>query len=378
MSCIADLAAKVHAGERLTFDDGVRLLRHPNLPELAALADHVRQTKHPNSRVTYVIGRNVNYTNVCWVKCKFCAFYRAPGSSDGYVLPKEKIIEKIQELVEVGATLPGGDLPRSCEVLMQGGLNPKLKLDYYIDLLSSIKQQFPQTHMHALSAVEVIYLAHLSRLSWAETIKVLCAAGLDSIPGAGGEILNDDVRKAIAFRKDSTAEWLELHETAHACGLNTTATMMYGSVDTLEHRLDHLLRVRESQERSQALANGAGRYTAFICWNFQPNQTPLGDELLAGGWHKSSGYEYLRTVAVARLMLDNVDNVQASWVTQGAKIAQISLGYGVNDFGSLMMEENVVSAAGTAFEMPLSEMHRLIRDAGYDPVRRNTGYELLN
>lgn len=401
---IVDLADKVHAGERLTFEDGVRLMRHSNLPELALLADYVRRRKHPDNRVTYVIGRNVNYTNVCWVKCKFCAFYRAPGSEDGYVLPKEVILEKIQELVDVGASLPGGNRERSCEVLMQGGLNPRLKLDYYLDLLSSIKRRFPQAHLHALSAVEVIYIAHLSRLSWPDTIKRLHEAGLDSIPGAGGEILNDDVRKIIAFRKDTTSEWLELHETAHGCGLNTTATMMYGSVETPEHRVEHLVRVRESQDRSLALSdecressveNGhstfdtrhsslntrhsapPGRYTAFICWNFQPNDTPLGDELTANGWKKSSGYEYLRTVAVSRLMLDNIDSLQASWVTQGAQIAQISLGYGVNDFGSLMMEENVVSAAGTRFEMPLEEMWRLIRDAGYDPARRNTRYELL-
>ncbi|MCS6858929.1 MAG: dehypoxanthine futalosine cyclase [Abditibacteriales bacterium] len=413
MSDIRDIAEKVYAGERLTFADGMRLYRHHNLIELSALADFVRRKKHPENIVTYVIGRNINYTNVCWVKCDFCAFYRPPGHAEGYTLPKEVILRKCQELVDVGASLPGGNPPKSCEVLMQGGLNPKLKIEYYEDLLSSIRDRFPEIHLHSLSATEIIYIAHISRLSIEECLKRLRAAGLDSIPGAGAEILVDEPRSELAFRKDTTDEWLDVHRTAHRLGMNTTATMMFGSVEKPEHRIEHILRVREVQDEALKgkWGNGAmgqwngddplhlplskgesprgsqpsttnpqpsGRFTAFILWNFQPHETVLGERLMKQGWRKATGYEYLRMTAVARLLLDNIDNLQASWVTQGAKIAQISLKYGNNDFGSLMMEENVVSAAGTKFCMPLEEIHRLIRDAGYTPVRRNTRYELID
>jgi len=392
MSDIYDIAEKVYAGERLTFEDGMRLYRHHHLTELSALADFVRRKKHPENIVTYVIGRNINYTNICWVKCDFCAFYRPPGHAEGYTLPKEVILQKCQELVDVGATLPGGNPPKSCEVLMQGGLNPKLKIDYYEDLLSSIRDRFPEIHLHSLSATEIIYIAHISRLSLEECIQRLRAAGLDSIPGAGAEILVDEPRSELAFRKDTTDEWLDVHRTAHRLGMNTTATMMFGSVEQPEHRIEHILRVREVQDEALRGKLGnweigkwngdnpqpLGRFTAFILWNFQPHETVLGERLMRRGWRQSTGYEYLRMTAVARLLLDNVDNLQASWVTQGAKIAQISLKYGNNDFGSLMMEENVVSAAGTKFCMPLEEIHRLIRDAGYQPVRRNTRYELID
>lgn len=394
MPHIYDIAEKVYAGERLTFEDGMRLYRHHNLLELSALADFVRRKKHPENIVTYVIGRNINYTNVCWVKCDFCAFYRPPGHAEGYTLPKETILQKCQELVDVGASLPGGNPPKSCEVLMQGGLNPKLKIDYYEDLLSSIRDRFPEIHLHSLSATEIIYIAHISRLSIEECLRRLRAAGLDSIPGAGAEILVDEPRSELAFRKDTTDEWLEVHRIAHRLGMDTTATMMFGSVEKPEHRIEHILRVREVQDealnnakglgwRGKGSGNGSnpqpsGRFTAFILWNFQPHDTVLGERLMRQGWRKATGYEYLRMTVIARLLLDNIDNLQASWVTQGAKIAQISLKYGNNDFGSLMMEENVVSAAGTKFCMPLEEIHRLIRDAGYQPVRRNTRYELLD
>ncbi len=383
MSDIRDIAEKVYAGERLTFEDGMRLYRHHNLTELSALADYVRRKKHPENIVTYVIGRNINYTNVCWVKCDFCAFYRPPGHTEGYTLPTEVILQKCQELVDVGASLPGGNSPKSCEVLMQGGLNPKLKIDYYEDLLSSIRDRFPEIQLHSLSATEIIYIAHISRLSIEECIQRLRAAGLDSIPGAGAEILVDEPRSELAFRKDTTEEWLNVHRIAHRLGMNTTATMMYGSVEKPEHRIEHILRVRETQDEAlKGKWNGdnhqpSGRFTAFITWNFQPHDTVLGERLMRQGWRKSTGYEYLRMTAISRLLLDNIDNLQASWVTQGAKIAQVSLKYGNNDFGSLMMEENVVSAAGTKFCMPLEEIHRLIHDAGYRPVRRNTRYERL-
>jgi cyclic dehypoxanthinyl futalosine synthase len=397
MSDICDIAEKVYAGERLMFEDGMRLYRHHNVTELSALADYVRRKKHPENIVTYVIGRNINYTNVCWVKCDFCAFYRPPGHAEGYTLSNEVILQKCQELVDVGASLPGGNPPKSCEVLMQGGLNPKLKIDYYEDLLSAIRDHFPEIQLHSLSATEIIYIAHISRLSIEECVQRLRAAGLDSIPGAGAEILVDEPRSEMAFRKDTTDEWLDVHRAAHRIGMNTTATMMYGSVETPEHRIEHILRVRETQDEALKRVDGLqltvdshnnhppstvhrppfGRFTAFITWNFQPHETVLGERLMRQNWRKSTGYEYLRMTAVSRLLLDNIDNMQASWVTQGAKIAQISLKYGNNDFGSLMMEENVVSAAGTKFCMPLEEIHRLIRDAGYQPVRRNTRYGLI-
>ena len=360
---IADIAEKIYSGQRLSAEDGLRLFRHPNVSELGLLADHIRRKKHPERIVTYVVGRNVNYTNVCWVRCKFCAFYRPPGSDEGYVLPQEKIFEKIQELVDVG-----GSRPKSCELLMQGGLNPKLKLDYYEDLLGSIRTRFPSIQLHSLSATEIVYIAHISRLSLADCIRRLRDAGLDSIPGAGAEILSDEVRQVIGVRKDTVSEWLEVHRTAHRLGMRSSATMMYGHVETVEQRMEHLNHIRDLQDET-------GGFTAFIAWNFQPTDTELSQE-----WRspKATGYDHLRTVAVARLFLDNIDNLQASWVTQGPKIAQVSLHYGVNDFGSTMMEENVVSAAGTRHCMPLTEMQRLIRDVGCEPVRRNTRYELLN
>jgi cyclic dehypoxanthinyl futalosine synthase len=250
---------------------------------------------------------------------------------------------------------------------MQGGLNPNLKLGYYEDLLQSIRERFPSVQIHSLSATEIVYIAHVSRLPVAECLRRLRDAGLDSLPGAGAEILSDEVRQVIGFRKDTVAEWLEVHREAHRLGMPSTATMMYGHVESLEQRMEHLERIR-------ALQDETGGFTAFIAWSFQPRDTAL-----AARWdgRKATGSDHLRTVAVARLFLDNVDHLQASWVTQGPRIAQISLHYGVNDFGSTMMEENVVSAAGTRFRMPLSEIQRLVRDVGCEPVRRNTRYELL-
>jgi cyclic dehypoxanthinyl futalosine synthase len=362
---IGDLAEKVRAGERLTVEDARRLYAHPNLAELGLLAHWARWQQHPEGVVTYNVGRNVNYTNVCWVKCDFCAFYRPPGSAEGYVLPRERIFAKIDELVEFG-----GDQPKSCELLMQGGLNPKLRLEYYEELLSAIRARYPQVHLHCLSATEILYIAHLSRLPLEETIRRLRDAGLDSIPGAGAEILVDQVRDIIGFRKDRTHEWLEVHRIAHCLGMFTTATMMYGHAESLEHRLEHLERLRRVQDET-------GGFTAFIAWNFQPEHTALGKDPSRWNGAKATGYDHLRTVAVARLFLDNFPNFQASWVTQGPKIAQVSLRYGINDFGSTMLEENVVSAAGTSHtnQMTLPTMERLIREAGFAPRRRNTRYQ---
>ncbi len=354
---IDDIADKVYAGERLCFEDGVRLFNHPNLPELATLANYVREKLHvdTNSIVTYVVGRNVNYTNVCWVRCKFCAFYRVPGHEEGYVLSREQIMDKVRQMVELGGI----------EILMQGGLNPKLKIEWYEDLLRAIKSEFGAygVILHAFSPAELIYIAKISKLTLAEMFVRLKAAGLDSVPGGGAEILTDRVRETISPYKDTAEEWLDCMREAHRAGLRSTVTMMYGSADTVEDRIEHLV-------KSRALQDETGGFTAFIPWSFQPDGTELDYE-------RASAFDYLRTVAVSRLMLDNIPHMQASWVTQGPKVAQIALGYGINDFGSTMMEENVVSSAGCAFTMPVEEMERLIRDAGYAPVRRTTQYKLL-
>lgn len=356
---ISDIAEKVFSGERLTGEDGLRLFAHPNLLDLSILADHVRQQKNPGRTVTYIIGRNVNYTNVCWVRCKFCNFYRVPGHDEGYVLPKETIFQKIQEMVDVDGV----------ELLMQGGLNPKLKIEWYEDLLSSIRERFPTVILHAFSPAELIYVKNISKLSMAETLTRLKNAGLHSVPGGGAEILTDRVREFISPYKDTADEWLECMRVAHQVGLHTSATMMYGSVDTFEDRVEHLLKLRDLQDES--LADYPAHFRAFIAWNYQPDGTELGGT-------RASGFDYLRTIAISRMMLDNFPHLQASWVTQGPKVGQASLRYGVDDFGSTMMEENVVSAAGCVFAVPIEEMERLITEAGYEPRRRNTRYELLD
>jgi len=392
---IDDIAAKVFAGNRLDFDDGMRLMHHPNLAELGLLADFVRQRHNPGRVVTYIAGRNINYTNVCWVQCKFCAFYDTPKSGQGYTLSKEEIFRKIQEMVDVGGI----------EILLQGGLNPKLRIDYYEDLFASIKERFPSVWLHALSVAEILYIAKISRLSLEETLRRLRAAGQDTIPGAGAEMLVDRVRNVIAPYKDTSDEWLDTMKLWHKLGGHSSVTMMYGTVETVEERLEHILKVRDAQDES--LANTTGGFTAFIAWNFQPDGTPLGEELtgrrdegrgmselmqikgvpqsdksrpsslIPHPWRKATGFDYLRTTAVARLLLDNIPHHQASWVTQGPKIAQIALNFGLDDFGSTMMEENVVSAAGTDFVMPIREIERLIQEASYEPQRRNTLYKLV-
>jgi cyclic dehypoxanthinyl futalosine synthase len=375
---IDDIAAKVFAGERLSFEDGARLMQHPNLAELGVLADFVRQKQNPGNVVTYIAGRNINYTNVCWVQCKFCVFYDLPSSGQGYTLSRDEIFRKIGEMVELGGI----------ELLLQGGLNPKLKIDYYEELFTAIMERFPMVWLHALSVAEILYIAKISRLSLEETLLRLRAAGLKTIPGAGAEMLVDRVRRIIAPYKDTTDEWLETMKLWHRLGGHSSITMMYGTVETPAERLEHILRVREAQDES--LQNTDGGFMAFIAWNFQPDGTPLGNELRGIGgaenphsapaiphWKKATGYDYLRTIAVARLMLDNIPHHQASWVTQGPRIAQIGLNFGLDNFGSTMMEENVVSAAGTDFVMPIAEIERLIEKAGYTPRRRDTLYRLV-
>ena len=364
---IDDIADKVFAGERLTREDGLRLFNHPNLAELALLADHVRQRQNPGDVVTYIAGRNINYSNVCWVQCKFCAFYDLPASNQGYTHGKEIIFQKVQEMVDLGGI----------EILLQGGLNPKLKIEYYEDLFASIMAKFPGVWIHGLSVAEILYIAKISRISTQECLVRLRAAGLKTIPGAGAEMLVDRVRKIIAPYKDTTAEWLDTMKLWHRLGGHSTVTMMYGTVEAPAERLEHMLATRAAQDESLAQTNGG--FTAFIAWNFQPDGTPLGDEILAQNphWRKATGYDYLRTIAVGRLILDNIPHHQASWVTQVPKIAQIGLGYGLDDFGSTMMEENVVSATGTDYVMPISEIERLISQAGYQPRRRDTLYRLV-
>jgi cyclic dehypoxanthinyl futalosine synthase len=347
-----DIEAKILDGERLSLEDGVRLYREATPLQLSSWADLVRRRLHPEAVVTYVIGRNINYTNVCWVQCKFCTFYRMPGQEGGYVLPPEEIFRKIQALVDLGGT----------EILIQGGLNPALKIEYFEELFRAIKRRFP-VHLHGLSPVEIIYLAKISQLSERECLARLKAAGLDSIPGAGAEILVEAVRDEIAPYKNSASAWLNLMRTAHQLGIGSSVTMMYGSVESIEQRVEHLVRVRDLQDET-------GGFRAFIPWSFQPEGTHLGEV------KRASGFDYLRTVAISRLMLDNLPNIQSSWLTQGPKLGQIALQYGVNDMGSTIIEENVVSKE-SVFMVPLHEIERLIKDAGFTPARRNTKYELL-
>lgn len=351
---IERIADKVFANERITPAEARFLFDHPNLIELATLADHRRRVKVPGRTVTYVVGRILNYTNVCWVRCKFCAFYRTPGHDEGYLLSDDEIIAKVQDTVDKGGV----------EILFQGGLNPKLKIGYYEGIFAKLTARFPQVILHALSPAEIIYIAHISKLSLRDCLARLKAAGLHSIPGAGGEILVDRVRKIIAPYKDTTEEWLACMRTATELGIRSTASMMFGHVETLDDRVEHLTRIRDLQDE-------CAPFRAFITWNFQPEDTNLPIP------RKASGADYLRTLAVSRIFLDNVDNLQLSILTQGPKIAQIGLGYGANDFGSVMIEEQVVSAKGNKFILNAEEFERLIRDADYEPRRRNTRYELV-
>ncbi|SMO57507.1 cyclic dehypoxanthinyl futalosine synthase [Balnearium lithotrophicum] len=348
-----DLVEKVISGERINEKEALELLRNFDLLTLGHLANYVRNRIHPEREVTFVIDRNINYTNICICKCRFCAFYREKGAPDAYVIDRETLREKIRETVELGGTA----------ILLQGGLHPDLKIDYYEELLSFIKEEFPQIHIHGFSAPEIVHISRVSNLSIEEVIERLKRAGLGSIPGGGAEILVDRVRERIAPNKAKTGEWLNVHRTAHRLGLRTTATMMFGSLDTDEDIVEHLRVVRELQDET-------GGFTAFIPWSYQPDNTELGRVVK----EKASGEKYLRVLAVSRIYLDNVENVQASWVTQGGKVAQVALKFGANDFGSLMIEENVVAAAGVKFRMPLSEIVRLIKDAGFTPVQRDTLY----
>lgn len=354
---------KIENGERLTFEDGLELYRCKELPVLSFMADYMRRKKKNDNVVTYIIDRNINYTNVCVDKCSFCAFYRPVGSDEGYVLLYEEIDRKIEELISL----------EGIQILMQGGLNPKLRIGYYEDLFRHLKSKFPQIWLHVLSAPEIDYIAKVSELSVEETLVRLKAAGLDSVPGAGAEILVDRVRAAISRGKCDTHKWLNVHATSHKLGITTTATMMYGHVETLEERIEHIMKIRDLQDVS--LEKYGKGFTAFIPWNFQPDNVPLGTR---ENIRLTTPVEYLQTLAISRIMLDNIDNFQVSWVTQGKEIGQMGLNYGANDFGSLMIEENVVSQNGTAFNVTVKDIEKMITDAGYQPKRRNNHYEWLN
>ncbi|HKV69813.1 MAG TPA: cyclic dehypoxanthinyl futalosine synthase [Gemmatimonadales bacterium] len=335
------------------FRSFVDLYRDAPLLELGAAADAARWKLHPENVVTYIIDRNINYTNVCVADCKFCAFYRRPKHPEGYLLSYEEIGRKIEELKALGGV----------QILMQGGHNPYIPFEWYLDLLRYIKRHHP-IHIHGFSPSEVDFFATRFGLSIEEVIRELVKAGLDSIPGGGGEILVQNIRDQVARKKAGADRWLEVMAIAHRLGLKTSVTMMYGLGETLDDRMEHLFRVRDVQRET-------GGFTAFICWPLQPEHTQL--EHLG----KTDAVTYLRTQAIARVVLDNIPNIQASWVTMGFKVGQVALRFGANDFGSLMMEENVVSAAGTTYRTTLGEMQRLIADAGYTPKKRRQDYSLM-
>ena len=345
---------RIETGGRLTPDEALQLYRHAPTYWLGRMADGVRRRKHPEDVVTYILDRNVNYTNVCVARCNFCAFYREVGHGEGYVLGFDEIYKKIEETQALG----GGQL------LLQGGHNPDLPLAWYEDLFRGVKERFPDFKLHALSPPEVLHISRTSKLPVPEVIQRLIASGLDSVPGGGAEILVDRVRKLLnCFAKASSDEWLGVMRHAHQAGLRTTATMMYGTVETDEERLEHMVRLRDLQDET-------GGFTAFIAWSYQPEHTERGGR-------EATGIEYLRTLAIARLVLDNFDNLQASWVTQGGKVGQLSLAFGANDMGSVMIEENVVRAAGAVYCMDEVEIVRNAEDAGFAAKRRNMHYEIL-
>ncbi len=352
MGDLKTILNKAVDGHRISAAEGIFLFENAELLELGLAADAICRRMHPEPYRTYVVDRNINYSNICVSKCKFCAFYRDTKSPDAYVLSGDEIHAKISEAIELGAT----------EILMQGGLHPSLDITWFEHLLQGIKSRFDIT-MHSLSAPEIVHIARISNLTVIETIARLKSAGIDSIPGGGAEILTDSSRHAISPGKCSSTEWFNVMECAHNLGMRSTATMMFGHTETLAERIQHMAGVRDLQDRT----NG---FTAFIPWTFQPNNTELGGDAVGG-------YEYLRTLAISRIFLDNIDNIQASWVTQGSKIGQIALSFGANDLGSTMIEENVVAAAGVTFRMSEPEIRGAIQGTGFIPCRRDTYYHVL-
>lgn len=349
---ISEILDRTVAGERLTDEHCLALLRSHDLTTIGTAADAVRRKRHPENVVTYIIERNINYSNICAADCDFCGFYAKQWETEkAYVLPRDVIEQKIKELMAAGGS----------QILLQGGLHPKLKLEWYEDMLRHIKSKFG-IHLHAFSPPEIHWFSKINKMSLVEVLERLHTAGLDSIPGGGGEILVDRVRKELTKNKCMSEEWLEVMRAASSIGMRGTATMMFGHVETLEERVEHLHRIRDLQDET-------GVFTAFIDWTYQ--QSPD----LKLQCDTVDSFEYLKMTAIARLYLDNIDNIQSSWVTQGGKIGQVSLFYGCNDMGSTMMEENVVSAAGTVFALDAAEIERLITDAGFEPHRRNFFYD---
>jgi cyclic dehypoxanthinyl futalosine synthase len=352
---VAEVLEKALAGERIDDGEAVVLLESRDLVSVGRAADELRARRTDPSRVTFIVDRNVNYTNICYTDCDFCAFYRKPGDNrEGYLLPKAVIFKKIEETLAIGGT----------GLLMQGGHHPDLGIEYYEDLFRSIKARYP-IHLHALSPSEVQHISRRSKLTTWETLSRLRDAGLDSIPGGGAEILVDRVRDVIAPKKTTSAEWLDVMRHAHKLGMSTTATMMYGHVETLAERVEHMRKIRELQDETHG-------FRAFISWTFQDDGNRLGDQVPVEA--RPTSFDYLLTQAVSRIYLDNVDHIQSSWVTQGMKIGQVALAFGADDLGSVMIEENVVSAAGTTHRTSTDELVHLIRSLGKVPVQRDTLY----
>lgn len=337
--------------KRISYDEAVRLYKEADILELGAMADKIRKTLHSDNIVSFVIDRNINYTNICTCKCKFCAFYKNEDEEGGYVISKDELASKIQETLDLGGS----------QVLLQGGLHPEYKIEFYEDMLKFMKT-FP-IWLHAFSPPEIHHIAKQSGLTIAETIERLVKAGLDSIPGGGAEILDDEARKLVSPNKINSAAWLNVMEEAHKQGLKTTATMMFRKTDSAEIIVSHFDKIRSLQDKT-------GGFTAFIPWPFQPGNSELDDEAV-------TAIEYLRVLALARIYLDNIPNLQVSWVTQGAKVAQIGLFYGGNDFGSVMIEENVVKAAGANFRLKTEEIKHIIKSAGFIPKIRNMQYDII-
>lgn len=353
MDIYKEIEKKIVCGQSIDREQALWLLTKAELLKVGKLADAIRQKKHPENRVTFVVDRNVNYSNICESQCKFCAFYRSTDDDDAYLLDVETIFAKVQELVDHGGT----------QLLMQGGIHPTLKIEWFEDLFRQLRERFPQVQIHSLSPAEVIQIAKLSDLTMEDCLRRLQQAGLASVPGGGAEILVDSVRKTISPNKIGWKKWAEVMEEAHRLGMRTTATMMFGSRETPADVVEHLFRIREIQERT-------GGFTAFIPWSFQPDNTELGGE-------SAGGVEYLQVLAVARIVLDNIENIQASWVTQGARMAQVALFFGGNDLGGTMLEENVVAAAGCSFRMTQDDIVELVQGAGFVPARRTTEYQIL-
>ncbi len=342
--------------ERIDRRAALELYHECDLLDLGERAHARRLELHPEAEVTFAIDRNINYTNICSCRCRFCAYYRKPEDDDAFVIDPDTLREKIREAIDLGGT----------QILLQGGLNPELKIDYYIALLENIRAEFPAIHIHGFSPPEICHIAEVSELETRTVLARLKSAGLGSMPGGGAEILDDRVRGRISPNKIGWQKWLGVMEEAHGLGLRTTATMMFGSLETPEELVEHLFRVREVQDRT-------GGFTAFIPWSFQPANTDLLREVK----NPATGIDYLRVLALSRLVLDNIDNLQASWVTQGTKLAQVALRFGANDFGSTMIEENVVAAAGVHFSISLEELVDTIREAGFKPVQRDTLYRRI-